>query len=227
MPSNTTGSLTTTGSVTLQKPFTDTLTQVQLSGAYTGVTGVIEGSIDGTNWAALGAVNNSTRALVANGAVSPVDGSNVTYNVQSAGFQNVRFRATAISSGTLNVFIQSASYIGLPSDASPTSIPSPTVTNGITAFAGGGQASAVALTADFNRVTTVATGNDSVKLPAATAGKQVVVVNAAAANSMNVYPVSGEAINALSANAAFAMAANKTALFTCIVAGTWNAILTA
>ena len=48
-----------------------------------------------------------------------------------------------------------------------------TTADTLTAFAGGGQASALALTAQINRVTTVATAGDSVKLPAATAGAQV------------------------------------------------------
>lgn len=99
--------------------------------------------------------------------------------------------------------------------------------NGITAFAGGGQASAVALTASVNRITTVATAGDSVKLPAATAGAEVVVINAAAANSMNVFPSTGDRVNALSANAAFAVAANKVVRFICAVDGTWNSLLTA
>jgi|SRR5690349_6482308 len=99
--------------------------------------------------------------------------------------------------------------------------------NALTAHAGGGQGSALQLYAGINRVTTVATAADSVKLPAAKAGMQYVVINAAAANSMNVYPATGEAINALSANAAFAMAANKTAIFYCAVDGVWNSILTA
>lgn len=100
-------------------------------------------------------------------------------------------------------------------------------TNAITAAAGGGQANGVALTSTVSRVTTVATAADSVKLPAATPGAFMIVTNAAAANSMNVFPQTGEAINALAANAAFAMAANKTAIFYCAVAGTWNSILTA
>lgn len=99
--------------------------------------------------------------------------------------------------------------------------------NAITAFAGGGQASAVALTASFNRVTTVATAADSVKLPAAVAGAQVTVFNKAAANSLNVFPATGDAINALSANAAYALAVTKGAIFTCVVTGTWDTILTA
>jgi hypothetical protein len=99
-------------------------------------------------------------------------------------------------------------------------------TNAITATAGGGQANAVALTSSINRVTTVATAGDSVKLPAATVGAEVTVINAGA-NSMDVFPTTGGVINALSANAAFAMASNKTARFYCAVSGTWNSLLTA
>ena len=101
-------------------------------------------------------------------------------------------------------------------------------TNGITALAGGGQANAITFTKQVNRVTTVGTAADSVKLPKAVPGCQpLVVINAAAANSMNVFPASGDAVNALAADAAFAVAANKTVMFFCAVAGTWNTIVTA
>lgn len=99
--------------------------------------------------------------------------------------------------------------------------------NGITAYAGGGQTNATLLGASINRVTTVATAADSVKLPAATVGARIDVINAAASNSMNVFPATGESINALSANTAYAVAANKTVTFICAVAGIWNANLTA
>lgn len=99
--------------------------------------------------------------------------------------------------------------------------------NGITAFAGGGQASAVALTALINRVTTVATAADSVKLPVAVPGTEMTVINAAGANAMNVFPASGEAINALSNDTALSVAANKALLFSCTVAGKWQSNLTA
>ena len=55
----------------------------------------------------------------------------------------------------------------------------------------------------------------------------MVVINAAAANSMNVFPAVGDAINAVAANGAFAIAANKTVLFYCITAGRWHTITTA
>ena|SRR5437867_4135541 len=99
--------------------------------------------------------------------------------------------------------------------------------NGLTATAGGGQANALPLNYRDSRVTTVATAADSVVLPVSQAGMQLVVVNAAAANSMNVFPATGESINALAANTAFAVAAGKTAQFTCINNGQWHAILSA
>jgi len=101
------------------------------------------------------------------------------------------------------------------------------VAAGLTAHAGGGQASALALTARVNQVSTVATAADSVVLPAAIAGEEIVVINAAAANAMNVFPATGDAINALAANTALSVVANKAIMFVCAVNGTWNSILTA
>jgi len=98
--------------------------------------------------------------------------------------------------------------------------------NGITAFAGGGQGSAVLLGAMINRVTVVATIGDSVMLPIAVPGMQIMVTNAAA-NSMNLFPGVGDAINALGANAAYALAGGKTASLICAVTLQWHAILSA
>ena len=97
----------------------------------------------------------------------------------------------------------------------------------ITATAGGGQANGLLLTRSFSRVSTVATANDSVKLPPAKAGAQMIVFNKAAANSLNVFPSTGDNINALSANAAYALAVTKGAMFVCTVDGTWDTLLTA
>lgn len=95
---------------------------------------------------------------------------------------------------------------------------------GFTARAGGGQAEATKLTAAFNRVTTVATEADSVKLPPAVVGQQVVVKNAGA-NSMDVFPATGEFIDAGAADAAKAVAAGKACAFYCAVAGKWDSLL--
>ncbi len=99
--------------------------------------------------------------------------------------------------------------------------------NAITAFAGGGQTSATPLVDAINRVTTVASAGDSVLLPKAKAGLVVVVMNAAAANSMDVFPTVGDAINAIAVNSQLAVAANKCVIFICAVDGTWTSVLTA
>lgn len=99
--------------------------------------------------------------------------------------------------------------------------------DGLTATAGGAQAGFDLSNYHGSRFTTVATAADSAQLPAAKPGRMRVVKNAAAANSMNVFPQTGEAINAGAANAAFAIAANKMAIFFCFVAGTWDVVLSA
>jgi len=98
--------------------------------------------------------------------------------------------------------------------------------NGLTALAGGGQSGATLISRSITRFTTVATGGDSSILPAANAGLYYTVLNAGAA-SMNVFPAVGDAINASSANTAFAVANAKSATFFCAVNGFWNAILSA
>lgn len=239
----TSGSLSATGSVTLTRPDTDTLAQVQVQGTYGTLVFVIEGTIDGTNWKGLTAIRNDTKAFVS-GSITPADNDTVIYDVAAPGYVGVRARVTSIGSGTANFYLATGAFAYQPAPVLPNSAPSSlgaagsdltilggvvfgTVTNGITAFAGGGQGSAVALTSTINRITTVGTAADSVKLPAAVAGKLVLVQNAAAANSANVFPQTGESINALSANSAFAVAANKAALFFCAVNGVWTSILTA
>ena len=94
-------------------------------------------------------------------------------------------------------------------------------TNSITAFATGGQASAVALTTAINRVTTCATLHDSVKLPTSVAGKWVAVINDGA-TGLDVFPATGDLIVGLAANLAVTVPAARISIFYCAVAGTWS-----
>ena len=98
--------------------------------------------------------------------------------------------------------------------------------DGITAFAGGGQASATALTKTVNRVATVATAADSVKLPASAAGLVVLVVNGAA-NSMQVFGAGTDTINDVATGTGVAQAGGKAASYFCPVAGKWYRTLSA
>ena len=71
----------------------------------------------------------------------------------------------------------------------------------ITVFATGGQASATALTAEINNVTTVATAGDSVKLPAAVTGKHIYIKNSGA-TALDIFPATSDSIDALAVNLA-------------------------
>lgn len=99
-------------------------------------------------------------------------------------------------------------------------------TDGIVAHAGGGQSAATLLTSSLNRVTTVATAGDSILLPWALPGLQLIVTNAAA-NSCNVFPSTGGQINTLAVNTAFALAGGKTVMFVSMSTAQWYSILSA
>jgi len=104
------------------------------------------------------------------------------------------------------------------------------IEDAITAGAGGTQANAVAINSGMfvHRVSTVASGNDSISLPAAVVGvKPHVIVNAAASNSMQVFGLSTDTINDVTASTGVAQAAGKTAIYYCTTAGKWYRLLSA
>ena len=106
--------------------------------------------------------------------------------------------------------------------------PFPTVSsmNAITATPSGAQANSFAVTSAINRVTVVATVGDSVRLPTATAGMQIIISNAAA-QSMNIWPAVGDAVNGNAVNTIYPIAAGKTVEFFSAASGFWHAVLSA
>lgn len=96
------------------------------------------------------------------------------------------------------------------------------ISTGLTAFSGGGQASGTALTPGYNEITTSAVAGDSVKLPAAAAGKVVTVKNDGA-TAIDVFPATGDTINDGSANAAIRVSPGSTVGFVSIDATNWEA----
>lgn len=115
--------------------------------------------------------------------------------------------AGASNPGTLTVGAQTIG--GTKTFSSPVNYAGGT---GITAHAGGGQGSAVALTAEVNFVTTVASSGDSVKLPTAALGLRITVFNQGA-NATDIFPVSGGQIDALGTNAAYSLSAGSSKSF--------------
>lgn len=177
---------------------------VRLPASAAGLTIILENA--GANpMQVYGAGTDTINGVATGTGVSQMQGSVVIYTCYSAG----AWFANGLGTGYSGSFETMSSV------------------DGLTAHAGGGQGSATPLTAMLNRVTTVGTAADSVILPASANGLQIVVINAAAANAMNVFPASGESINALSANTALSIAANKTATFYCVTAGQWHSLLTA
>lgn len=92
---------------------------------------------------------------------------------------------------------------------------------GISAFATGGQTSATALTAALNRVSTVATAADSVRLPTAVTGLRVVLINQGAA-FMRVFGAGTDTINGIATATGVSQAIGSIVEYFCTVAGNWE-----
>ena len=96
-----------------------------------------------------------------------------------------------------------------------------TVTTGITAHAGGGQALATQLAYGYSEITVCATTGDSVKLPVGVVSGKVVVLNDTA-KSADVFPSTGGTINDGAANSAVPIAPGNEIIFECIDGTNWE-----
>lgn len=83
------------------------------------------------------------------------------------------------------------------------------------------QATGTLITTSIARFTTVQSNGDAATLPLASGGMYAAVINAGA-SIMNVYPASGDAINGLGANNAFAVPSGAIAEFFTTVGGFWH-----
>jgi len=99
--------------------------------------------------------------------------------------------------------------------------------DGLTATPSGNQSTALLLTAQINRISTVGSAADAVRLIPATPGIWQVVINDAASNSMQVYGSGTDTINDVATATGVAQAAGKTATYYCSVAGKWYRNLSA
>lgn len=93
---------------------------------------------------------------------------------------------------------------------------------GITAHAGGGQINAIQITAILNRVVTAANANDSVKLPASTAGLRITIENGSA-NSIQVFGFGTDQINDIASVTGVAQPAGAFVTYNCTKKGFWHA----
>lgn len=94
------------------------------------------------------------------------------------------------------------------------------VTTGITAYAGGGQANATELSTGTNVIATVATAWDSIKLPTAVTGIKVSLYNSGAEYA-DLYPGTGDELMHFAANVAVPISPNGTITLQAINATNW------
>lgn len=102
--------------------------------------------------------------------------------------------------------------------------------NNITAFAGGGKASATPITACKAQIQTCANDNDSVLLPPGYPGLEVKIMNSGA-QSAQVFGYGNDTINDIATAVGVAQGAGLSAVYTCynVVAGVgiWGRVLSA
>lgn len=96
------------------------------------------------------------------------------------------------------------------------------VADSLVAHAGGTQAAALPLTAMLNRIITVGTAADSVRLPPSQPGMCVTVINDAGANSLTVYGAGTDTIDAVATATGNALAAGHRGEYVCVTAGKWQ-----
>lgn len=93
--------------------------------------------------------------------------------------------------------------------------------DGITAHAGGGQGSATPLTKTINRVTTVASANDSCALAASSATNVMQIVINSGANSLQLFGTGSDTINGAASGTGVALAAGKIGIYLSVTPGAW------
>lgn len=96
-----TDTLSATGSVVLGLGGSG-LAFVGISGTYTTVSGIVEGTADGTNWFAVPTLKVDSLQNV-NGSFSPVNSSTNGWWVLTSRLSQIRYRLTAIASGSVAV----------------------------------------------------------------------------------------------------------------------------
>jgi hypothetical protein len=233
-----TSSLTAVGAgtpITLGQAAIGGLVNVVITGTFVG-TVVIQVSQDGSTWTPIGTTTGYTTTLASTNLQLP----------RVLGFPiQVRAYCTAFTSGTITVALASLdqTYFNQPMQSGGSALilddfgatlqgllAIGTPETGLTAHSGGGQTSAkqVSSTTIMHVVSTVAAGNDSIKLPTVGVGgvglgTLVIISNQAAANSAQIYGAGTDTINGVATGTGVALAAGNTGFYVCVSLATANA----
>lgn len=145
-----------------------------------------------------------------------------TYSASVLLYSNGANTVTGLTTANNGVLVTSGSGVPSISSTLPSGLTVPGMLTSVSATvsaAGASQGTGTALTSDYNIVTTVASST-GVVLPTASVGKQVIVINKGA-NALAVYPISGAAIDALSANTAITLPVGGWLQFNAATATLW------
>jgi|LakMenE01Jun11ns_1017448.scaffolds.fasta_scaffold9952565_2 hypothetical protein len=188
-----------------------------LSGAATSATTAgTANSVAGGNVS--GAVGLATFATTAN-AVAGANVSGTVSSATTAGTVTTAAQGNITSVGTLTSMTSSGNVQGANVIATSYHIRS---VNAAVSAAGSTQGTGTALTTEFNRVSTVASGA-GVVLPTAVAGMAIVIVNTSA-NTLLVYPASGAAVNSLATNVGYSQTTLATLQYIAISSTQWYTV---
>jgi len=143
-------------------------------------------------------------------------------DIKIAGADDFQFTAntfTALSGSTVVI----ASGATIANSGTATGFGSSTAVDSITAGTTQTQAGATALTGTINRITASGTNGDSVELPAAVAGLTCTIINGDSAQTIDVWPATGDKIQGGSTNAVdpTSIAAGTLRKFYCIDTAEW------
>jgi hypothetical protein len=169
----------------------------------------------------LNVTGNNVGKLYYNAGAVKVEATDATSNVQIAANGTSRITVFANGLSTINGALSASGNV-TGGNLIATNYIVRSVTTGVTA-AGSTQGTATALTRDINIVNTVAPSANGVILPTAVSGMMLTIVNTTA-NTLQVYPASGAAIDALAANAAFSMVGNARIQFAAATGTLWYSI---
>lgn len=110
----TTDIATSSGTAVQGMANSDTVSRFSFAGTFAGFTGVFEASDNGTDYYPTQAYNAATGAPTSGGTVTLTDDTEIGFVVPCAGMKSVQFRATARTSGTLEVSAVSGSWFTAP-----------------------------------------------------------------------------------------------------------------
>ena len=215
------GALTVQGTATFGGAITASSTisassTLTLNGATSSTTTLGTAATTGTT--AIGGTSQTGTITVGQSTVSQT--TNIQAGATASGSTKTMNIGTAGVSGSTTAINIGSAVSGATSTTTLNGLVIDSISAAVNA-AGTTQATATALVSNINNVTVVTAAAAGVRLPTAVAGMRILIRNSDSADTLSIYPATGGTINALSANAAFTLAAGSTTELMATTATQW------